>query len=114
MRIMSGSSGPSGPGSGPDWSGSRPRLDLVHGFFYNLCTAISSCFYVFCCCWLIEDCFVGRRSFHGPPFGSPEPAPPPVLHVGHAHHGALGPFLEQPGPPGPPSLVGYTGEPTPY
>ncbi|CAA0807127.1 Unknown protein [Striga hermonthica] len=119
MKIVSPPSGP-----GRDWRGSQPSgPGLLHGFCYNLCTAISSCFYVFCCCWLIEDCFVGRRSFPSrasPIYGSPEPPPPPPPYVGPGSQGMLGPLLGQSGhshvgpeahgifgPPGPPGAVGY-------
>ncbi|KAG8370067.1 hypothetical protein BUALT_Bualt14G0079100 [Buddleja alternifolia] len=131
MRILGQPSGPGGPG--PDWNGSRPRFGLVHGFFYNVRTSITSCFYVFCCCWLIEDCFVGRRSFPRPLFGSPDPAPPPHSHIGPERHGLLGsvfsPSEPSPpapphvgpgllgsifGPPGQPGPVGYPGEPSPF
>ncbi|GFP81901.1 hypothetical protein PHJA_000333400 [Phtheirospermum japonicum] len=139
MQILNPQSGPGGIGAGQDWSGSRPRSGLIHGFCYNMCSAISSCFYVFCCCWLIEDCFVGRRSFPGPPYGSPGPPPPPPPHVGPGPHGIMGPLLGhtgppgpigyseepgrhgimgslfgQPGPPGPPGPSGYPGEPAPF
>ncbi|PIN16041.1 hypothetical protein CDL12_11310 [Handroanthus impetiginosus] len=83
----------SGPGQGPYWNGSPPRLGLLHGFFHNLCTAVCSCVHVFCCCWLLEECCMGRRRFPGPSFGSPEPLPPPpiVPTVGPRPHGLMGP-----------------------
>ncbi|KAK4425766.1 hypothetical protein Salat_1770600 [Sesamum alatum] len=107
MRVLNQPSGP-----GLDWDGSRPRLGLVHGFFYHFCSAISSCFYVFCCCWLLEDCLVGQRSFPSRGFGYPEPPPPPPPHIGPAHHGLLGSAFG--GPPGPPGPAGYPGEPGPF
>ncbi|KAI3469444.1 hypothetical protein Pfo_026107 [Paulownia fortunei] len=114
MRILRPPSGPGGPGPGQDWDGPRPRLGLLHGFLYNLCTAVSSCFYVFCCCWLIEDCFMGQRSRPGPPFGAAEPPPPPPPHVGPGPHGPFGSLFGPPGPPRQPGPVGYPGEPAPF
>ncbi|XP_011090853.1 espin-like [Sesamum indicum] len=99
MRAVNQASGP----SGLDWDGaSRRPLGLVHAFFYHFCSAISSCFYVFCCCWLLEDCLVGRRSFPSPAFGfgSPEPPPPPPPHIGPPPHGLLGSSYGPPGYPG--------------
>ncbi|KAL3626146.1 hypothetical protein CASFOL_029695 [Castilleja foliolosa] len=138
MRILNPQSGPGGLGPGQDWSGSRPGSGLVNGFCYNLCSAICSCFYVFSCCWLIEDCFEGQRSFPGPPYGSPGPPPPPPPNVGPGPHGIMGPLLghthtgppgpvgyfEEPrshgvlgsllGQPGPPGPAGYPGQPAPF
>ncbi|KAL2534589.1 Glycine-rich protein [Abeliophyllum distichum] len=111
-------SGPGGPGPGSGWSlgpsGSPPRLGFVHGFLYHLCRNISSCFYVFCCCWLLEECFGGGRRLHnhlGPPFGSPEyggplvgPEPPefPSPPLGHF------------GPPSQPGPIGFHGGEPPF
>ncbi|KAL9161411.1 hypothetical protein ABFS82_07G020100 [Erythranthe guttata] len=120
---------------GPDYNGSRPRFRLCHGFLYNLCTTVSSCFYVFCCCWLLEDCFGSNRSLPWPPYESPEPPPPPPRHTHFGplfgspepppppyHHTHVGPgpqgFLASgfgpPGPPPPPGPYGYPGEPAPF
>ncbi|KAL8047737.1 hypothetical protein ABFX02_07G020000 [Erythranthe guttata] len=81
---------------GADYDGSRPRFRLCHGFLYNLCTTVSSCFYVFCCCWLLEDCFGSHRSLPWPPYESPEPPPPPPRHT------HFGPLFGSPEPPPPP------------
>lgn len=75
-------------------------------------------FYVFCCCWLIEDCFTGRR--YGPPrppFGIPDQQPalprPPIgpapVGITGSHLSHFGPSgsMPQPGPIG----YGYPGEP---
>lgn len=82
---------------------------------------------MFCCCWLIEDCFVGRRSFGGPsygsmdqqppppppPYGSMGPPPPPPPHIAPSH-GLLGAVFGPPGPPHQPGPAGYHGEPSPF
>ncbi|KAL8515544.1 hypothetical protein ACS0TY_014288 [Phlomoides rotata] len=78
---------------------------LVHGFLYNLCTAVTSCFYVFCCCWLLEDCCMGRRSFPGPPYGYGSLDPPPP-DVGPRCHGLIGSIFGGPLGPSPPPPFG--------
>ncbi|CAI9765892.1 unnamed protein product [Fraxinus pennsylvanica] len=124
MWIPRPPNGPDRPGPGPGWSlgpsGSPPRL----GFLYHFCTIISSCFYVFCCCWLLEDRFGGPRRQHnhlGPPLESPDyPGPifgpePPLGHFGHP--GPIKfpgePPLGHVGPSNQPGPVGFPGEP-PY
>ncbi|XP_022844047.1 cuticle collagen 3A3-like [Olea europaea var. sylvestris] len=131
MWIPRPPNGPGRPGPGPGWSlgpSSPPRL----GFLCHLCTIISSCFYVFCCCWLLEDCFGGPRRRHnhlGPPIGSPEypgpilgPEPPelqsrPLGHFGpRSRPGPIGfpgePQLGHVGPSSQPGPVGFPGEPS--
>ncbi|XP_051127798.1 uncharacterized protein LOC127249151 [Andrographis paniculata] len=129
MRILQ----PPSSRTEPHWSGSRPAIGLLDGCCFNLCSILSSCFYVFCCCWLLEDCFAGRRTFPGAAYGSPPPPRSGVMaghvHVGHdfgpgpigyqggppppppPRHGLLGPTF---GPSSVPGPAGYQGEPSPF
>ncbi|KAG4384107.1 hypothetical protein AAZX31_13G196800 [Glycine max] len=78
---------PEGPGP-QDYSGSWPGPPSLLGNFFNgLCNTISSCFYIVCCCWLLQDCFGASPEPPPIPVAPPQAPPPPVS-----------------GPPGPLSL----------
>ncbi|KAI5650669.1 hypothetical protein M9H77_36674 [Catharanthus roseus] len=100
-----GAGGP-GPGPGPAsaaavWGHEHHSLDGGHHagfltrFLYNFCTAITTCTYFACCCWLLRDCFTGSRD------GDYGPLPHP-----YESYGPPEPPLVMPGPPGQPELPG--------
>ncbi|KAM3323854.1 hypothetical protein P3S67_005005 [Capsicum chacoense] len=68
---------------------SGPSFGFVRRYFSNLCLALSSCFYILCCCWVLED-GVGRPRWEvGSAPGPLGPNPPDIP-------------ITLPGPPGPP------------
>ncbi|KAK7332216.1 hypothetical protein VNO80_28965 [Phaseolus coccineus] len=64
-----------GPPEYPGGSCSGPP-SVLGNFFNGLCSTISSCFYLVCCCWLLQDCFGAPPE--PPPIGVAPPQAPPL------------------------------------